>query len=143
MEAMRRGQIAPPRRKQYDLYEGAKNGKDFIAQMERKIKKEQPEVNISEIVESYYKREPFCGYTPDSNKIVFRHTLDRENIKCFDLKPKKRNQSPDEPVFLMTAAGAETIDGCSIISPMKSIKEEDDPDAPPSRMFTLHMYKLP
>ena len=80
---MAHGQVKEKRKKKYDLYGGAKNKDEFIAKMAKKIKKEAPEINISEICEQYYHRSPFCNYTPESNKLIFRNALYRENEEQF------------------------------------------------------------
>ena len=71
--------VKEKRKKKYDLYGGAKNKDEFIQKMQKKIKKEPPEINISDICEQYYHRTPFCNYPPESNKVIFRNALYKEN----------------------------------------------------------------
>ena len=114
------------------MYCGAKNPQEFIHKLQKKIKRDPPEVNISEIVDQYYNREPFCGYSPLSNKLIFRKTLNRENNEAFDLKKSK--PEPDTPIFKLTSDSFPQTS-------LKKIKEEGTKEAP-MKMFSLHRYKL-
>ena len=59
------------RRSKYDLYQGAKNSQDFIELMEQKVENDPPEVNISEIVDHFFRQKLINGVKPHSNKQVF------------------------------------------------------------------------
>ena len=103
--------------------------------MQKEISIKAPEVNISEVVDQFYHREPFCNYLPEANKLIFRSALHQENVECFDLKESQKE--PDTPLFHLTRNVQNT-------SPAKSsrVKKRSPEVELGKRNFTLHHYKL-
>ena len=100
-DAVDKCNVSPPHsQKRYDLRGGARNTQEFITRMNKQIKQQAPEVNISEVVDQYYNRDEFKGKIPIANKLIFRNALHRENVKTFDLEddPKER----ETPLFHLT-----------------------------------------
>ena len=118
------------------MYGGARNNQEFLQKLQKKIKKDPPEINISDICDQFYNRSPFCGSPPESNKLIFRNALNRENEDSFGPFNKKLKEV-ETPVFRMTNDSNLRFKSSS---PMKVIKEEQEDSL---GKFSLHRYTLP
>ena len=123
------------RGKKYDLYLGKKGQDGFIKHLKNVIKKQKPEVNISEITDQYYNREILHNYPVEPASLVFRKTLKGDKNKLFNFKDDKKN----DPVFTLTRPP----------QPRKLMTNEIGLDfgqvrakSPPEKVFTLHHYTL-
>lgn len=87
------------RGRKYDLYLGKKKQEDYIKYLKTVIKKNKPDVNISEIASQFYNREIFHGKPVESGQLVFRKTLTEEKEKLFGFQ---KDQPAAQTLFNLT-----------------------------------------